>query len=67
MSLTRGQVLDDDSSSGVEDDVSAIVEVMQVVATVEASVAKNVLQQQLLKTNREIHTAAHCDGGLTED
>lgn len=62
MSLTRGQVLDDDSSSGVEDDVSAIVEVMQVVATVEASVAENMLQQQLLKTNTEIHTAA-----VTED
>lgn len=59
MSLTRGQVLDDDSSSGVEDDVSAIIEVMQVVATVKASVAEDVLQQQLLKTQqRDSHSCS---------
>lgn len=34
----------------MEDDVSAVVEVVQVVATVEASVAEDVLQQQLLKS-----------------
>lgn len=51
--LTGGQVLDDHGGSGVEDDVSTVVEVMQVVATVEASVAKDVLQDQLLKTKRD--------------
>lgn len=48
---TSRQVLDDHSSSGVEDDVSTIVEVMQVIAAVEASVAKDVLQNQLLTIN----------------
>lgn len=41
--------MDDHGGRRVEDDVSAVVEVMQVVATVEASVAEDVLQQQLLK------------------
>lgn len=53
VSLTCRQVLDDHGSSGVEDDVSAVVEVMQVVATVEASVAEDVLQHQLLKTKHK--------------
>lgn len=37
----------------MEDDVGSVVEVVQVVATVEASVAENVLQHQLLKTRRD--------------
>lgn len=37
----------------MEDDVSAIVEVMQVVPTVETSVAKDVIQQQLLKRHQK--------------
>lgn len=49
---TGGQVLDHYSSGGVEDDVSAVVEVMQVVATVKASVAEDVLQHQLLKNKQ---------------
>lgn len=53
ISPTSRQVLDDHGSSGVEDDVSAIVEVMQVVATVEASVAEDVLQDQLLKAKQK--------------
>lgn len=48
--LTSRQVLDDHSGSGVEDDVGSVIEVMQVVAAVEASVAKDVLQHELLKT-----------------
>lgn len=47
--LTSRQVLDHHGSSGVEDDVSSVIEVMQVVATVEPSVAKDVVQHQLLK------------------
>lgn len=53
VSPTCRQVLDDHSSSCVEDDVSTIVEVMQVVTTVEASVAEDVLQHQLLKTKHK--------------
>lgn len=34
----------------MEDDVSTIIKVMQVVATVEASVAKHMIQEQLLKS-----------------
>lgn len=34
----------------MEDDVGSVVEVMQVVAAVEASVAEDVLQHELLKT-----------------
>lgn len=48
--LTGRQVLDDHGSSGVEDDISAVVEVVQVVATVEASVSEDVVQHQLLET-----------------
>lgn len=61
--LTGGQVLDDHSSSSVEDDVCTVVEVMQVVATVEASVAEDMLQHQLLKANiaEKIHTVAQCE------
>ncbi len=51
--LTGRQVLDDHGGSGVEDDVSTVIEVMQVVATVEASVAEDVLQDQLLKTKHD--------------
>lgn len=51
-SFTGRQVLDDHGGGGVEDDVGAIVEVMQVVATVEASVAEDVIQEQLLRSSR---------------
>lgn len=50
--LTGRQTLEDHSGGSVEDDVSAIVEVMQVVPTVETSVAKDVIQQQLLKSHQ---------------
>lgn len=48
--LTRRLVLDHHSSSSVEDDVSTIIKVMQVVATVEAPVAKHMIQEQLLES-----------------
>lgn len=40
----------------MEDDVGTIVEVMQVVATVEASVAEDVVQKQLLKPDEGLNT-----------
>lgn len=39
----------------MEDDVGTVVEVMQVVATVEASVTEDVLQHQLLETRQRTH------------
>lgn len=68
--LTSRQVLNDHGGRGVEDDVGAVVEVMQVVATVEASVAKDVVQQQLLKTKRRRQktvTVKWCISGRMEE
>lgn len=42
--LTFFKVLDDASSSGMIDDISTVIEVMEVVSTVIASIAMDVLQ-----------------------
>lgn len=52
---TCGEVLHDARGCCVENDVSAIVKVMQIVAAVKSSVAKHVVQSQLLRT----HTVSH--------
>lgn len=49
--VTCGQVLDDAGCGRVEDDVSTVVQVMQVISTVEASVAKHVVKSQLLHSH----------------
>lgn len=47
--FTGRQVVDDGGGGGVEDDVSTVVQVVKVVPAVEAAVAKDVVQQQLLR------------------
>lgn len=57
-SLTGRQVLDDHHSSSMENNISTIVEVMQVISTVKASVAEDVFQQQLLQQTQ--HSNVTC-------
>lgn len=51
-SVTCGEVLDDAGRRGVEDDVGTLVQVMQVIATVKSSVAKHVVESQLLHSTQ---------------
>lgn len=53
---TCGEVLHNASCRSVENDVGTIVKVMQVVAAVKSSVAKHVVQSQLLRTQLVILT-----------
>ena len=46
--FTCGEVLNDAGRGRMEDDVGTVIQVMQVVATVKASVAKHVVESQLL-------------------
>lgn len=55
--ITRGEVLEHASRRSVEDDVRTVVQVMQVVATVESPVAKHVVESQLLRSHTEIKAA----------
>lgn len=50
---TCGEVLYNASSRGVENDVGTIVKVMQVVPAVKSSVAKHVVQSQLLHAHTQ--------------
>lgn len=50
---TCGEVLYNAGSCGVENDVGAIIKVMQVVPAVKASVAKHVVQSQLLRAHTQ--------------
>lgn len=50
---TCGEVLYNAGSRGVENDVGAIIKVMQVVPAVKASVAKHVVQSQLLRAHTQ--------------
>lgn len=52
---TSREVLDHSCSSCVEDDVSSVVEVVQIVTTVKASVSKDVVKCQLLNIHTQIH------------
>lgn len=47
---TCGEVLHNAGGRGVENDVGTIIKVMKIVAAVESSVAKHVVQSQLLCT-----------------
>jgi hypothetical protein len=46
---TCGEVLDDTGRCSMEDDVCTVIKVMQVVSTVESSIAKHVVKCQLLQ------------------
>lgn len=67
--VTCGEVLDDAGCRGVEDDVGTLVQVMQVIATVKSSVAKHVVESQLLHPHTEMKAAlrgtAHTAGAAT--
>jgi len=55
--VTGAEAVDDGSGGGVVDDLSAVVEVVQVVPTIEASKTKHVIQNQVLQreeTDREV-------------
>lgn len=58
--FTCGQVLNDAGRGRVEDDVSTVIQVMQVIATVKPSVAKHVVESQLL------HSHTRMKGSLEE-
>lgn len=49
--FTCGEVLNDAGRGRMEDDVGTVIQVMQVVATVKASVAKHVVESQLLHSH----------------
>lgn len=53
---TCGEVLHNASGCSVENDVGTIIKVMQIVAAVKSSVAKHVVQSQLLRTQSVILT-----------
>lgn len=55
--VTCGEVLNDASRCRVEDDVGTIVQVMQVIATVKSSVAKHMVESQLLHSHTEMKVA----------
>ena len=50
-SFTCGEVLNNAGRGRVEDDVGTVIQVMQVIATVKASVAKHVVESQLLHSH----------------
>lgn len=58
--FTCGQVLNDAGRGRVEYDVSTVIQVMQVIATVKPSVAKHVVESQLL------HSHTRMKGSLEE-
>lgn len=55
--VTRGEVLQHAGRRRVEDDVRAVIQVMQVVATVEPPVAKHVVESQLLHSHTQTTAA----------
>lgn len=55
--VTCGEVLNDASCCRVEDDVGSVIQVMQVIATVESSVAKHVVESQLLHSHTKMKVA----------
>lgn len=55
--VTRGEALQHASRRRVEDDVRAVIQVMQVVATVESPVAKHVVESQLLHSHTQTTAA----------
>lgn len=55
--VTCGEVLNDAGRRCVEDDVSAIIQVVQVIATVKSSVAKHVVESQLLHSHTKMKVA----------
>lgn len=55
--VTCGEVLNDARRCGVEDDVGTLVQVMQVIATVKSSVAKHVVEGQLLHSHTKMKAA----------
>lgn len=55
--VTCGEILNDPGCCCVEDDVSTIVQVVQVIATVKSSVAKHVVESQLLHSHTKMKAA----------
>ncbi len=53
---TSREVLNNSSGGRVEDDVCSIIEVVKVVSTIKAPVAKHVIQRQFLQTHTDINT-----------
>lgn len=50
--VTSAETMDDGSGGGMVDDVGAVVEVVKVVTTIEATKTKHVIQNQVLQTER---------------
>lgn len=67
--VTCGEVLNDASRCRVEDDVGTVIQVMQVIATVKSSVAKHMVESQLLHSHVEKKVAlrgkTHTSGTAT--
>lgn len=59
--VTGAETVDDGGGGSVVDDVGAIVEVVQVVTTIEAPEAKHVIQNQVLPEDRRRQVSRRTD------